>query len=155
MKVPCDHNMTTFSHIFTDFSALQKGLQLGIHPSQPLSPEEAQLKPVSQIEKVTQAEGISCQCSSTREDICQHDSITPGWWGKQHIATVPAKLLSVEQACCFSSHNIMIHGMSALLNIWHEIQSCGIFVLLILTIPEPRHLICKWSIHPNHTALPW
>lgn len=29
------------------------------------------------------------------------------------------------------------------------------FLWLILTILEPRHLICKWSAHPNHTALPW
>lgn len=31
VKLSCKLNMTTLSHIFMDFSALQKGLQLGIH----------------------------------------------------------------------------------------------------------------------------
>lgn len=52
-------------HIFTYASPLAKGLQTQMHPLQPISCRETQLRTISPTEKVTEAEGIPQQCGHT------------------------------------------------------------------------------------------
>lgn len=127
-----------FSHIFTEFPSLSKGLQLRQCPQSPL-PTRAWFKTVCQIQKVTQAKGILCQSCSKHKDLCQDDGITQD--GGDSQTQRASRILGTGQVCCCST--VAIQGINILLNIWHEIQSWGIFVLLkILTLPDPRHLIC-------------
>ena len=58
VKLSCEHNATTFPHVFTDASAAQRGLQPGTRPSQPPSPEGPQPKPAPQRQRDTRASSV-------------------------------------------------------------------------------------------------
>lgn len=150
VKLPCEHILATFSHVFTEFPSLLKGLQLRQCPQSPL-PTRTRFKAVCQIQKVTQAKGILCQSCSMHKDVCQDDGITQD--GGDSRPRCARRILGTEQVCCCSS--VTIQGTNTLLDTRHEIQSCGILVLLISTPPDPRHLICTWRTHLNHLALSW
>lgn len=150
VKVSCEHNFAIFSHKFTEFPRLSKGLQLRQCPQSPL-PTRTRFKAVCQIQKVTQAKGILCQSCSKHKDLCQDDGITQD--GADSHTQRASRILGTGQVCCCSS--VTRQGTNTWLSIRHEIQSWGIFVILISTPPDPTHLICTWRTHLNHLVLLW